>query len=155
MSRLRIRVLDDAAIPELDSAGDARCYVRIMGDYNNADSGLVEVVQEGDNTPPAVGVQIAGWLIGQHKGWTPNDCAGDGHPLAFPSRQRRWKMVAALGKADSVKCRKRKSLPVWASDTPVEQTMSHVFDSAETIDQKELLEYKTDLPAPYRRQVPI
>ena len=52
--------------------------------------------------PAGFVIQVPGWFVGQNNGRTADDGPGNGHALAFASRELGWEMSQSVGEADLI-----------------------------------------------------
>jgi hypothetical protein len=96
----RAGIGDDAAVKDLDSTGHAFGDRLVVGDDHDGRTGMVELVNQGQDGVAGGLVEVAGRLVSQHDGRLADESSGDGDPLALSARELGGTGVRTLGQAD-------------------------------------------------------
>src|SRR5579871_6714058 len=69
---------------------DAVCVVRNIRFVGYEDDGVaarMKAVEQGHDLDAGLGIEVAGWFVGQNDRWAVDQCACDGDTLPLPARE--------------------------------------------------------------------
>jgi hypothetical protein len=104
----RVRVggiAGDMAIDEAHQAARVGRHVGLVRDHQHGDAVLlVQAAQQFHDLLAALGVEVAGGLVGEQNGRLADDGAGDGHALLLPAGQFRRGVLLPAAEAHRLQC---------------------------------------------------
>src|ERR1017187_517699 len=139
------RVGDDVPVEHLDLPGHPPGDVLVVGDDDDGDAALVQLVEEGQDRLAGRGVEVAGGLVCEHDGRLSHEGPGDGDTLALAPRKLCRPRCRAVGQADEVQGFTRLFPALGLTDSGVEEPVGHVVQDGLVLGEEELLEHEADL----------
>ncbi len=153
VARLRhqVRLSDELAVAELQDTIRDRRRVGLMGDDH--DRPVLEVAQQRQHGAPALGVEIARRLVGEHELGIVDERPCDREPLLLAARELVREMVGDGREPQLVDQLRRASLTSrgCARETGREH---HVLGAGELLDEMKGLEHEADVAKPRARELP-
>ena len=145
-------VVGHHAIHEMHDAPGIRRHVGFVRDHQHGDAVVhVEAPQQVHDLAAALGVEVAGGLVGQQHGRLGDDGAGDRHALLLSARQFGRRVVLPALEADGLQRLGRCGVACGGRLAAVEQRQLHVLLRRGARQQVEALEHEAEVPAPQPR----
>jgi len=148
-------IFADAPVQDLDLSRQRRGQGAVVGDDHDGGPLTVQIPQQADDGRSGGAVEVTGGFIGQDDGGVTDQGPGDGHPLAFPSRQLRGLGPGAVREPDSRQRLVRLFAAGPGRPAGIQQAIGHVVERGLMLGQEELLEHESDGGGPQRGDLPV
>jgi len=96
-------ISDDFSIAQDDHAFGEPRDIEFVGDHDDGDALIVQLLEYTHDLDAGLGVQISSRFIGQEQGGPVHQSAGDGYALLLAARKLVWMMIGAFAEADEIK----------------------------------------------------
>ena len=73
----------ETAVAEMKDPAGLLGHAPVMGDEDDRVAFAVKLVEDSQDFPAGLGIEVAGWLIGQDEGRLIDQGPGNGHPLTL------------------------------------------------------------------------
>ena len=132
-----------------------RRELRRMRDHDHRDARPVDLLQQLENAPRHLGIQVAGGLVGEQDPRLTDQRAGDRHSLLLSAAQLVRQRMHARSQAHLVDHAVDAAAPLPGGEIPVSQRQRDVVADVEVRDEIEALEDEAELLVAERRPLPI
>src|SRR5688572_16551424 len=142
--------LDQAVLEVDDGLGELR-HLGLVRNHQDGDPGLVELDEEFHDLERALGIEVAGRLVGEQDFGIGHQRAGDGDALLLAARQLGRRVVGPRHEADPVERLERRLAPRGLAFAAIDQRQLDVLHRAGPREQVETLEHEAEILAPQQR----
>src|SRR5437870_2613821 len=95
---------DGALVHEHDPVGGVAGKTHLVAHHDHGHAAFAQGVHDLEHRAHQLRIERAGGLVEQHDPGLERDRACDGHPLLLAARELAWRVVGAVGEADSFQC---------------------------------------------------